>query len=89
MDCLSIYIDSIRLCRVMQGGNMKTVNLYRVSMIHQRTNEKVSLEVWADNVDEATNKCNFLFDCEGQYRWAGSGPVHDERGKIPSKEIKE
>lgn len=68
---------------------MKKVNLYRVSMIHQKTNEKISLEVWAENVDEATHKCNFLFNYEGQYRWTGSGPVHDENGKIPSKEVKE
>jgi len=68
---------------------MKNLNLYRVSMIHTKTNAKISLEVWAENVDEATNKCNFLFDYEGQYRWTGSGPVHDENGKIPTKEIKE
>lgn len=68
---------------------MKKVNLYRVNMIHKRTDEKVSLEVWAENVDKATNKCNFLFDYDGQYRWTGSGPVHDESGKIPSKEVAE
>lgn len=38
----------------------KKVNLYRVNMIHKRTDERVSLEVWAENVDKATNKCNFL-----------------------------
>ncbi len=68
---------------------MKNLNLYRVGMVHQQTNEKVYLEVWAENVDEATNKCNFLFDYEGQYRWTGSGPVHGGNGGIPSKEVKE
>lgn len=64
---------------------MKKVNLYRVNMIHQKTNEKIALEVWAGNVDEATHKCNFLFGFEGQYRWTGSGPIYDESGEIPSK----
>lgn len=68
---------------------MKKVNLYRVGMVHKKTNEKVSLQVWAGHVDEATHKCNFLFGPDGQYRWTGSGPVHDENGKIPSKEVKE
>ncbi len=61
------------------------VYLYKIGMAHRKTGEKIYLEVWAENVDEATNKCNFLFDCEGQYRWTGSGPVHDEHGEIPSK----
>lgn len=68
---------------------MKKANLYRVNMVHQKTNEEVSLEVLAGNVDEATHKCNFLFNYGGQYRWAGSGPVHDENGEIPSKEMGE
>lgn len=68
---------------------MKKVCLYRVSIKHIITNEKISLEVWAENVDDATHKCNFLFDYEGQYRWTGIGPVYGKDGEIITKSIKE
>ena len=65
---------------------MKKVNLYSVGMQHIKTGEKINLEVWATNVDEATHKCNFLFNYDGEYRWTGSGPVY-ENNQLVSKMI--
>ena len=68
-------------------NSMKQVNLYRVSMIHRKSGEKVSLEVWAEDADRATAKCNFLFDYDGEYRWIGSGPLYKDSHLI-SKEVR-
>lgn len=65
---------------------MKKVNLYSVGMRHIKTGEKVNLEVWAENVDEATHKCNFLFNYNGEYHWTGSGPVYKDN-QLVSKMI--
>lgn len=68
---------------------MKRVNLYRVNMMHKETKERLYLEVWAENVDEATHQfSDSLFGCEGQYIWRGSEPVYDQNGEIPSKLVK-
>lgn len=64
---------------------MKKVKLYDVFMQHRITKEKVKLQVWAENVNDATNKCNFLFDYNGEYRWIGSGPFYDQNGNTRSK----
>lgn len=69
------------------GKAKKKVNLYSVGMEHKETGEKIHLEVWAEDVDKATDECCFLFGYDAQYRWTGSGPVCDENGEIQSKQI--
>lgn len=67
---------------------MKQLNLYRVSMMHRKNGEKVSLEVWAEDIEEATARCNFLFNYDGEYRWTGSNPLY-ENNKLISKKCEE
>lgn len=68
-------------------SNMKRVNLYGVGMKHKQTDEKITLQVWASNNDEATHQCNFLFDYDGEYRWTGTGPIYKDN-QIVSKMVK-
>ena len=65
-----------------------TEQLFSVSMRHKKTDEKISLYVWASNVDEATHKLNFLFDAHGEYRWIGSGPEYGDDGEVIRREAK-
>ncbi len=72
----------------MKGSEtVKTVYLYSVGVINKRTGDKMNVEVWAENNDEATHKLtDALFGADGSYRWAGTGPVY-ENNQIVSKNI--
>ena len=66
-----------------------TEQLFRVSMRHKKTDEKISLYVWASNVDEATHKLtDSLFGVHGEYRWIGSGPEY-ANNEVIRQEIKD
>lgn len=61
--------------------------LFSVLLKNKRTDENIELLVWGKNVDEATNQlCSALFGVNGEYRWQGSGPVH-ENNEIITREI--
>lgn len=61
--------------------------LFTVSIQHIKTGEKIKLEVWAKNVDEATLGLRGVISWNTQYRWKGSGPVYDDHGKVITREI--
>lgn len=50
--------------------------LYSVGIRHKQTEEKVNLEVWAEDADKATSKVINLINYDGQYSWTGTGPLH-------------
>ena len=53
------------------------MTLYEVGMKHIETGEKLTVQVWGTNVDQATNKLlNSLLGPDNQYIWTGSGPVY-------------
>lgn len=54
--------------------------LFSVGIQHIRTGEKMNLQVWAESVDRATWGLRGLIASDTEYRWTGSGPVHDENG---------
>ncbi|MCQ4637169.1 hypothetical protein NE619_10570 [Anaerovorax odorimutans] len=56
--------------------------LYRVGIEHRKTKERTHLQVWASNVDEATNKLGNLFGCGDEYSWIGSGPVYEDNEAV-------
>ena len=67
-----------------------TEQLFRVSMEHKKTGEKIRLYVWASNVDEATHKLtNALFGAYGEYRWIGSGPEYGDDNKVIRRDVKD
>lgn len=43
--------------------------------------EKISLEVTGATNEEATRKCTSLFGYNGDYQWAGTGPLYEEERK--------
>ena len=60
-----------------------TEQLFRVSMKHNQTGEKLSLYVWAENVDKATGQlCGVLLGHDREYSWLGSGPVYENNEVI-------
>lgn len=62
--------------------------LYRVGIKHIKTGEELKLHIWAERNTEATHRLNHILigpDCE--YRWTGTGPEHDERGNIITREV--
>lgn len=62
--------------------------LYRVSIKHRKTGEEIKLRVWAENNTRATGSLTRILigpDCE--YRWAGTGPEHDEKGNLITREV--
>ena len=64
-----------------------TEQLFRVSMKHKQTEEKIGLYVWAENVDAATGKlCSTLLGHDCEYIWLGSGPVY-ENNEVIKREI--
>lgn len=65
-----------------------TEQLFNVYLKHAKTGEKIALQVWGTNVEEATHKLNFLFDAYGEYRWTGSGPKYGDDGKVIRREVK-
>lgn len=52
--------------------------LFRVTIRHRDTNDKIHLNIWATNVDEATQKlCGTIIGYDCEYLWLGSGPVYE------------
>ena len=62
--------------------------LYRVGLIHKKTGDCITLMVWAENNHEATHKLVSLLGPGGEYRWTGTGPEHDDRGNVITREVK-
>lgn len=63
-------------------------HLYHVGIEHKKTGQKLDLQVWAKNTDEATHKLTGVligYDCP--YRWTGSGPIY-ENNRLITREIK-
>ena len=62
--------------------------LYRVGIRHIKSGENMTLRVWAECNTAATHSLNRILigpDCE--YRWTGTGPEHDDRGNIITREV--
>ena len=52
-------------------------NLWRVSMKHKETGEKVDLMVWAETNEAATHKIvNAIGGYKGEYSWRGTSPIY-------------
>ena len=67
---------------------MKKETLYGVGIRHMLTGECMKLEVWAENNRAATHKlARLLIGPDCRYRWTGTGPVHDERGNLITREV--
>lgn len=61
--------------------------LFSVSIKHKKTRKKLSLYVWAKNVDDATHSlCGSLIGYNCEYEWCGSSPVY-ESNKHVEREI--
>lgn len=68
---------------------MKNEHLYTVSVQDKKTNEKLKLQVWARNTDEATHKLTgSLIGYNCQYRWTGTNPVYEDN-KIVTRKVAE
>ena len=68
---------------------MKNEHLYTVSVQDKKTNEKLKLQVWARNIDEATHKLiDSLIGYHCQYRWTGTSPVYEDN-KIVTRKVAE
>ena len=64
-------------------------HLYTVSVQDKKTNEKLKLQVWARNTDEATQKLtSSLIGYNCQYRWTGTNPVYEDN-KIVTRKVAE
>lgn len=64
-------------------------HLYSVGLEHKKTEERIDLQVWARNTDEATHKLTgVLIGYTCLYRWSGSGPVY-ENNRIITREIRD
>ena len=64
-------------------------HLYTVSVQNKKTNEKLKLQVWARNTDEAThNLTGSLIGYNCQYRWTGTSPVYEDN-KIVTRKVTE
>ena len=50
-----------------------TEQLFHVGIQHIKTGERINLEVWAKNVNEATMGLEGVISWNTQYRWTGSG----------------
>ena len=62
--------------------------LYRVGIKHKKTSEEITLCVWAPNNHAATTSLNKTLIGPGcEYRWTGTGPEHDERGNLITREV--
>lgn len=63
-------------------------HLYSVGLEHKKTGERIDLQVWARNTDEATHKLTgVLIGYTCPYRWTGSGPDY-ENNRIITREMK-
>lgn len=63
-----------------------TEQLFSVGIQHKETGERISLEVWAKNVHEATHELHGVISWNTQYRWTGSGPVY-RNNEIVTREV--
>lgn len=64
--------------------------LYRVGIKHKKTGEEIKLRVWAEDNHKATSSLNRTLIGPGcEYRWTGTGPEHDERGNLITREVAE
>ena len=64
-------------------------HLYTVSVQDKKTKEKLKLQVWARNTDEATQKLTgSLIGYHCQYRWIGTSPVYEDN-KIVTRKVEE
>lgn len=64
-------------------------HLYTVSVQDKKTNEKLKLQVWARNTDEATQKLTgSLIGYHCQYCWTGTNPVYADN-KIVTRTVAE
>lgn len=61
--------------------------LFSVGIKHKETGEKLSLQVWAVNVNEATWELRGVIGPCAEYVWVGTGPVHDDHGNTVFKDI--
>ena len=62
--------------------------LFSVGIQHIKSGERISLDVWAENVDKATAQLvhGGLIGPYAEYRWTGTGPVY-RNNEIVTKEI--
>lgn len=63
-----------------------TEQLFSVGIQHKETGKRISLEVWAKNVHEATHELRGVISWNTQYRWTGSGPVY-RNNEIVTREV--
>lgn len=64
--------------------------LYGVGIKHKKTGEEIKLRVWATNNNEATHSLNKTLIGPGrEYRWTGTGPEHDARGNLITREVED
>ena len=64
------------------------LTLYRVGIKHKKTCEEITLRVWAPNNHSATTSLNKTLIGPGcEYHWTGTGPEHDERGNLITREV--
>ena len=61
--------------------------LFRVGMKNKKTNERISLKVWGENVDDATHKVvSAIGGYYGEYSWCGSSPEY-ENNNLVTREV--
>lgn len=64
-----------------------TEQLFSVGMRHNKSNEKIDLQVWAANADEATYKVvRTIGGPYGEYSWTGSGPEYGDDNEVIRRE---
>lgn len=57
--------------------------LYEVGLKDKATGDNISLYVWAENTDEATNKLvGTLIGPYCEYIWRGTSPVYQSNGQV-------
>lgn len=62
-------------------------HLYSVSLRHAKTGERLTLHVWAENTDAATDKlCGTLIGYHCEYEWRGTSPVYKDN-KLVSRTL--
>ena len=64
-------------------------HLYSVGLEYKKTGERMDLQVWAKNTDEAPHKLTgVLIGYTCPYRWTGSVPIY-ENNRIITREIRD
>ena len=65
---------------------MLTEYLYQIGLQHKDTGEYITVEVWADTNEHATNKLlKSLIGYDTQYLWTGTSPVHVDNHVLERK----